>query len=48
MTTALESLPGLWFAGSSFHGVAMNASIEKADAQANEILEFLDSERTTG
>lgn len=37
----LEHLPGLWFAGSSYHGVAMNASIEKADAQAEEICEFL-------
>jgi oxygen-dependent protoporphyrinogen oxidase len=37
----LEELPGLWIAGSSFHGISMNAGIEKAGEQAEEILSSL-------
>ncbi|MFO7895216.1 MAG: protoporphyrinogen oxidase [Longimicrobiales bacterium] len=33
--------PGLWLAGSSYYGVAMNACIEKAWSQADEIVEHL-------
>ena len=33
--------PGLWVAGSSFYGISMNACIEKAVGQADEILGFL-------
>jgi len=39
---ALAARPGLWMAGSSFYGISMNACIEKAGAQAGEILEFLE------
>ena len=41
----LEELPGLWLAGSSYYGVSMNACIEKAGAQATEIVEYLASDR---
>jgi oxygen-dependent protoporphyrinogen oxidase len=34
----LRGLPGLWVAGSSYYGVSMNACIQKAEEQANEIL----------
>ncbi|MDX1673280.1 MAG: protoporphyrinogen oxidase [Longimicrobiales bacterium] len=34
----LEAHPGLWVAGSSYYGVAMNACIEKAWDQADEIV----------
>jgi oxygen-dependent protoporphyrinogen oxidase len=37
----LRENPGLWVAGSSYYGVSMNACIEKADAQADEILDAL-------
>jgi protoporphyrinogen/coproporphyrinogen III oxidase len=37
----LREYPGLWVAGSSFYGVAMNACFEKAPSQADEIIEFL-------
>jgi oxygen-dependent protoporphyrinogen oxidase len=37
----LENHPGLWLAGSSFYGISMNSCIEKAGAQAEEILTFL-------
>ena len=37
----LATNPGLWVAGSSYYGVSMNACIEKADAQADEILDYL-------
>jgi protoporphyrinogen/coproporphyrinogen III oxidase len=37
----LENAPGLWVAGSSFYGVAMNSCFEKAPGQAAEILEYL-------
>jgi oxygen-dependent protoporphyrinogen oxidase len=37
----LAGNPGLWVAGSSYYGVSMNACIEKADEQADEILEYL-------
>jgi oxygen-dependent protoporphyrinogen oxidase len=37
----LEEHGGIWVAGSSFHGISMNACIEKAASQATEILEFL-------
>jgi len=37
----LETLPGLWLAGSSFYGISMNACIEKAGEQAGEILAYL-------
>lgn len=33
--------PGLWVAGGSYYGVSMNACIEKAPKQAEEILAFL-------
>ena len=38
---ALDRNPGLWLAGSSFYGISMNACIEKAGKQAEEILRFL-------
>ena len=41
MHAALETTPGLWLAGSSYYGVAMNACIEKAGVQAGEIDGFL-------
>ena len=37
----LRGLKGLWVAGSSYYGVSMNACIQKAGEQANEILEVL-------
>lgn len=37
----LAHLPGLWVAGSSYYGISMNACIEKAGQQAQEILNFL-------
>lgn len=37
----LAGLPGLWVAGSSFYGVAMNACFEKAPEQAGEIIRAL-------
>jgi oxygen-dependent protoporphyrinogen oxidase len=37
----LDALPGLWVAGSSYYGVAMNACIEKAWDQADEIVAHL-------
>ena len=37
----LAERPGLWMAGSSFYGISRNACIEKAGAQAREILDFL-------
>lgn len=39
---ALAARPALWMAGSSFYGISMNACIEKAGAQAGEILEYLE------
>ena len=38
----LASSPGLWVAGSSYYGVAMNACIEKAWSQADEILAYVE------
>lgn len=37
----LAADPGLWVAGSSYYGVAMNACIEKAWDQADEIVAYL-------
>lgn len=37
----LAGLPGLWLAGSSFHGIAMNACVETAERQAGEVVAFL-------
>lgn len=37
----LAARPGLWMAGSSFYGISMNACIEKAGLQAEEILAYL-------
>lgn len=37
----LGTHPGLWVAGSSYYGVAMNACIEKAPEQADEIVAYL-------
>ncbi len=37
----LHSHPGLWIAGSSYYGVAMNSCVEKAAKQAPEIVEWL-------
>ncbi len=37
----LRELPGLWVAGSSYYGVSMNACVEKAESQAEEILRHL-------
>jgi oxygen-dependent protoporphyrinogen oxidase len=37
----LARTPGLWVAGSSFYGISMNACIEKAGEQAEEILSHL-------
>jgi oxygen-dependent protoporphyrinogen oxidase len=39
--SSLASLPGLWLAGSSFYGISMNACIEKAGAQAEEVIDYL-------
>lgn len=39
----LEALPGLWLAGSSYYGVAMNACIAKAGEQVEEVLAWLAS-----
>lgn len=44
MHSALEAMPGMWLAGSSYYGVAMNACIEKAEAQAEEIVKFFRAE----
>lgn len=37
----LDALPGIWVAGSSYYGVSMNACIEKAETQANAVLDYL-------
>jgi oxygen-dependent protoporphyrinogen oxidase len=37
----IAELPGLWVAGSSFHGIAMNACVETAERQAEEVHAFL-------
>lgn len=37
----LAELPGLWVAGSSYHGIAMNACAEAAERQAEAIVSFL-------
>lgn len=39
MERRLDALPGLWLGGSSYHGVAMNACIERAEVIAREVLE---------
>ena len=39
----LSELLGLWVAGSSFFGVSMNACVETAEHQAEEIVRFLNS-----
>ncbi len=39
--SSLDSIPGLWVAGSSFYGISMNACIEKAGVQAGEVIDFL-------
>ena len=39
----LADNPGLWVAGSSYYGVAMNACIDKAWSQADEIVGFLEA-----
>ena len=39
----LHELPGLWVAGSAYYGVSMNACVEKAALQTEEILGFLGS-----
>ena len=39
----LEGLPNLWITGSSFYGISMNACIEKAGEQVEEILSCLGS-----
>jgi len=39
--SALDRSPGLWMAGSSFYGISMNACIEKAGEQTEEILRYL-------
>ncbi|MEZ4648661.1 MAG: protoporphyrinogen oxidase [Candidatus Eisenbacteria bacterium] len=38
---ALGAFPGLWLAGSSYYGVAMNACIENAGKQAEAIVQYL-------
>ena len=38
---ALGAFPGLWLAGSSYYGVAMNACIENAGEQAEAIVQYL-------
>jgi len=43
----LTGHPGLFLAGSSFHGISMNACIEKASHHAEEVLAFLGGERKT-
>lgn len=43
MHARLSVHPGLWVAGSSFYGISMNACIEKAAGQTDEILGFLAS-----
>lgn len=45
---ALQALPGLWLAGASYHGVSMNACIEKSGEQAAEILAYLGRDGRTG
>ena len=37
----LGERPGLWIAGSSFYGISMNACIEQARSQAEQVLAFL-------
>ncbi len=39
----LHGLPGLWLVGGSFYGISMNACIEKAGEQVEEILSCLGS-----
>lgn len=42
----LRELPGLWVAGSSYYGVSINACVDKARRQADEILAFLGAPST--
>ncbi len=37
----LAEYPGLWVAGNSYHGIAMNACAEAAERQSEEIIAFL-------
>jgi oxygen-dependent protoporphyrinogen oxidase len=37
----LNAVPGLWVTGSSYYGVSINACVERAPRQADEILAFL-------
>jgi len=39
---SVKSHPGLWLAGSSYYGVAMNLCIENAGKQARAIVDYLD------
>lgn len=41
----LEEYPGLWVAGSSYHGISMNSCVEVAEHQAEAIVSFLESGR---
>lgn len=43
----LATTPGLWIAGSSYDGIAMNANIEKAPATADVVLGWLASNART-
>jgi oxygen-dependent protoporphyrinogen oxidase len=38
--------PGLWIAGSSYYGVSMNSCIEKAAEQGQQIIEWLQHDKT--
>ena len=42
---SLDGHPGLWLAGSSYYGVAMNACIENAERQAMAIVGYLQAQR---
>lgn len=44
----LARKPGIWVAGSSYYGISMNACMEKAPSQAQEILAFLGGARKGG
>jgi len=44
----LEANPGVWLAGSSYHGIAMNACIEKSREQAAAVAAYLAQRRGAG
>lgn len=39
--TRLATLPGLWLAGASYHGISMNLCIDRADRTSAEVVDYL-------